>query len=402
MATNNDNNDEHDESKRESMKQQNHNSISLRQCFDDLIINSANLYLDKEVAILSSPPTSLQFYRDYVSWNRPCIIKHGFDHWPATYLWSNSYLRKKMGDNIVTIAATPNGFADAVYDNKYFVLPQQRSMKFTDFIDHLELWHDHDSSECKWNINISHKKQLNSYKYAVKQTENEQLTEKKTDYVNNNNDDADDDDYCELCNEILYCQLQNGCMKDEYSKLCDDIEMDIKWVSDALDKEPDAVNFWMGEDRSISSLHQDPYENIYCVINGTKKFILYPPTDEVYLNKIPFKQTVYGFNRENKIWNILYHPKWEYIDWINLLYDGNSNSNLKKCNKIEVVVKKGEMLYLPGLWFHQVSQNVDEFGRVIAVNFWYDINYDIKWNLLNFMKSTIKYSKNLDLRVKEV
>ena len=112
-----------------------------------------------------------------------------------------------MGDNIVTIAATPNGVADAVHDYKYFVLPEQRSMKFIDSIDHLELWHDHDPSECKWNINTSHKKQ-NPSKYAVKQTANEQLTGKQTDYVIkhvevNNNDDADD--YCELYNEILYC-----------------------------------------------------------------------------------------------------------------------------------------------------------------------------------------------------
>lgn len=187
-------------------------------------------------------------------------------------------------------------------------------------------------------------------------------------------------------------------MKDEYAILCDDIEMEIKWVSQALNKKPDAVNFWMGENRSISSLHQDPYENIYCVISGEKKFTLYPPTDEVYLNKTPFQKAIYDFDTINKIWSIKYHAKWEYVEWIDLIH-GN-NLYLDKCNKMEVIVKKGEMLYLPALYFHEVRQNVDENGRVIAVNFWYDMNYDIKWNLLNFMKSTMKYKNQLTQRQK--
>eukprot|EP01084_Bolivina_argentea_P110391 197134_1 len=126
---------------------------TIQHCFDELITNSASLYLDTQIPILSKPPSSLQFYRDYVSWNRPCIIKHAFDHWPATYLWSNNYLRKTMNDKIITVSATPNGFADAVYDNKYFVLPQQRLMKFSHFVDHLEFWHGHNPKECSWNLN---------------------------------------------------------------------------------------------------------------------------------------------------------------------------------------------------------------------------------------------------------
>ena len=39
------------------------------------------------------------------------------------------------------------------------------------------------------------------------------------------------------------------------------------------------MNFWMGENRSVSSLHKDHYENLYAVIKGTKRFTLFPPTD---------------------------------------------------------------------------------------------------------------------------
>lgn len=35
----------------------------------------------------------------------------------------------------------------------------------------------------------------------------------------------------------------------------------------------------MGDARAITSMHKDPYENMYCVISGFKDFILIPPVD---------------------------------------------------------------------------------------------------------------------------
>ncbi len=31
---------------------------------------------------------------------------------------------------------------------------------------------------------------------------------------------------------------------------------------------PDAQNFWMGFDQSVSAIHKDPYENFYTTISG--------------------------------------------------------------------------------------------------------------------------------------
>ncbi|KAK7880072.1 hypothetical protein WMY93_033264 [Mugilogobius chulae] len=47
----------------------------------------------------------------------------------------------------------------------------------------------------------------------------------------------------------------------------------------ALGKTPDAVNFWLGEENAVTSMHKDHYENLYCVISGEKHFLLLPPTD---------------------------------------------------------------------------------------------------------------------------
>ncbi|GAB5587653.1 hypothetical protein Unana1_02553 [Umbelopsis nana] len=40
---------------------------------------------------------------------------------------------------------------------------------------------------------------------------------------------------------------------------------------------------------------------------------------------------------------------------------------------ITVTVREGEMLYLPAFWMHQVMQDGPE--GVIAVNYWYDLDY---------------------------
>lgn len=45
----------------------------------------------------------------------------------------------------------------------------------------------------------------------------------------------------------------------------------------------DAVNLWIGDERSVSATHKDHFENMYAVISGEKTFTLLPPTDILYL-----------------------------------------------------------------------------------------------------------------------
>ena len=44
-------------------------------------------------------------------------------------------------------------------------------------------------------------------------------------------------------------------------------------------REPDAVNLWIGDEVSTTALHKDPYHNLYCVLQGSKTFTLFPPTE---------------------------------------------------------------------------------------------------------------------------
>lgn len=47
----------------------------------------------------------------------------------------------------------------------------------------------------------------------------------------------------------------------------------------------------------------------------------------------------------------------------------------KRAHKYQVRLNKGDCLYLPSLWFHHVTQS----HGCIAVNYWYDMEFDIKY-----------------------
>ncbi|KAK4515909.1 uncharacterized protein ATC70_010867 [Mucor velutinosus] len=275
------------------------------------------------VQVYEKPPTALEFLRGSVQPNRPAVIKGGFEHWPARRGWTNEYLRSRMGDTTVTVAATPNGYADAVtFDpatqKEYFTMPYQDHMTFNTFMDLME---------------------------GKKVSEN-----------------------------ANYISLQNGSLPAEYSAIENDVDKDIDWCSEALGKKPDAVNFWFGDDKSATSLHKDPYENCYAVVRGQKTFILYPPTEYYCMHESVYQNAIYERNP------VTHKLELKPIDgttpWIpvNPLYpDFIKFPRFTHACPVTVTVNEGDMLYLPALWFHQVMQKGEQ--GVIAINYWYDMDY---------------------------
>lgn len=106
----------------------------IQEALLNLSSEAQELYLTDEVPILEETPSPLKFYREYVAPNIPVIFRGAVKHWPACTKWTSEYLRNRIGDKVVTVAVTPNGYADAP-NNGYFVMPEERSMKFGDFLD---------------------------------------------------------------------------------------------------------------------------------------------------------------------------------------------------------------------------------------------------------------------------
>ncbi|XP_030213205.1 bifunctional peptidase and (3S)-lysyl hydroxylase JMJD7 isoform X2 [Gadus morhua] len=198
----------------------------LNKCLRDFSEEARELYLNQSVPYLELPPSPLEFYRDWIGPNKPCIIRNAFNHWPALSRWSPDYFREKLGSKVISVAVTPDGYADAVSDGR-FVMPEERSMTFSSLLDVIE--------------------------GKVEQP------------------------------GVYYVQKQCSNLTEELPELTPDIEEDIPWMSQALGRSPDAVNFWMGEASAVTSLHKDHYENLYCVISGEKTFILLPPSDRPFI-----------------------------------------------------------------------------------------------------------------------
>ncbi|KAL0081388.1 jmjC domain-containing protein 7 [Phycomyces blakesleeanus] len=277
------------------------------------------------VHVYQKPPTPLEFLRTSVHPNRPAIIKGAFDDWPARTKWTNQYLRSTMGKVPITVAITPNGYADAVTLDKitgkeYFAMPYEKVMPFDRFIDTIE---------GKENSPNKH-----------------------------------------------YISLQNGSLPAEFSPLEKDVAPHIDWCSEALGKQPDAVNFWFGDSGSTTSLHKDPYENCYAVIRGEKTFVLFPPSEYYCMHESIYPGAVYEPNSTTGSLELVpIHPptKTPWIPVDPLSPDYTRFPRFRHAKPLIITVQEGDMLYLPALWFHHVLQNGDQ--GVIAINYWYDMEY---------------------------
>ncbi|XP_017263005.1 bifunctional peptidase and (3S)-lysyl hydroxylase JMJD7 [Kryptolebias marmoratus] len=286
------------------------------------------LYLNKSVPYLDGAPEPLQFYRDWVGPNRPCVIRAGLSHWPALSRWTPEYLREKIGSKVITVAVTPNGYADAVAGDR-FVMPEERQMSVSSVLDIIE-----------------GKVQKSGVFYVQKQ-----------------------------CSNLL----------QELPELVDDLEADVPWMSAALGKSPDAVNFWLGEANAVTSMHKDPYENLYCVVSGEKHFLLLPPTDRPFIPYGVYQPAVYH-QQDDGEFKVVDQRDSQKVPWIPLDPldpDLERYPQYRQAEPLWCTVKAGEMLYLPSLWFHHVQQS----HGCIAVNFWYDMEYDIKYNYFQLLES---------------
>ena len=113
----------------------------VEEALDALSRNCKDLWASGPIDVLDRPPSALEFARDYVGPSRPVLIRglvapeHGFD--VAGWDLASLAARADVRDARVTVAATPNGWADAVVaaagGERGFVQPEEREMRFADF-----------------------------------------------------------------------------------------------------------------------------------------------------------------------------------------------------------------------------------------------------------------------------
>ncbi|KAJ6613440.1 Clavaminate synthase-like protein [Mycena sp. CBHHK59/15] len=296
------------------------------------------------IEILEEPPTALEFSR-LVHISRPVVIK-GAAIWvqiSSVRLWDDEYIASAMGEVQVSVAVTPNGRADAVTrasDGKlYFVEPHVEKMKMSEFLF---------SKLSSGMAQLAHD------------------------------------------SEIHYLQSQNGNVyssrffegrpdPSEFEPLRQDIPTEIAWCSETFDKSPDAVNLWIGNHKSVTSIHSDPYENIYTVVRGSKHFTLLPPTEGWCLQERMYPHATWTRKAPNTPLSLSPSPHVPSIRWSSVLDPHLPGALPPESHPIRITVHAGETLYLPPGWWHHVRQA----DQTIALNWWYDMEMrGMSWVLL--------------------
>lgn len=212
---------------------------------------------------------------------------------------------------------------------------------------------------------------------------------------------------------------KNDCLRTEVAKLfsAQIFPETFSFAEEAFGTgPPDAINLWIGNERSVSSMHKDHYENLFYVCSGQKEFVLCPPADALFLHEDVFFIGTFCTSRsqcsdrepENQhcpSWVVVaddkqddcednaYKTKWIEPDILKHLETTGDTEFplLSKAHPVKVIVSEGEMLYIPSLWYHRVTQT----SETVGVNYWFDMKFDgPNWCFFNFLQNCKSRSRS--------
>lgn len=209
-------------------------------CLDE---NTTDFWVNYNIPVLDCP-SAVEFLREAYSLYHPVIIRGATSDWPALRKWDKDYLVESLGGDKVNINISTDGFGDCVKVVSASDIISSNSAQSDDYRECFVY-----PAECDMSISDFFT-----------------LLENR------------DPEYC-----VPYLSQQNDNLRSSFPSLMSDIQP-LKFAEEAFGvTEPEAVNLWIGDERSVSSIHKDHYENMYAVIRGAKEFTLLPPTDVAYL-----------------------------------------------------------------------------------------------------------------------
>jgi jumonji domain-containing protein 7 len=164
-------------------------------------------------------PSGLEF-ASAVKRNRP-VVYRGLGkrkRVPALEKWTSRYLIDTMGDQKLRVAATPSGNADALVDD-LFVEPECKRNSLRKVINNLRSTTDQSMTMGELLDRLSDIKRLQS-------------------------------------EPVLYLQSQNDNLESELPQLREDATRGFDFAASVFESEPEVANVWIGDERSVTSLHK--------------------------------------------------------------------------------------------------------------------------------------------------
>lgn len=136
-----------------------------------------------------------------------------------------------------------------------------------------------------------------------------------------------------------------------------------------------AANLWIGRAGTVSRLHSDNFDNVYCQVSGTKRIHLIPPAYSSELGERLLAPATYNDCMQlvpDDDPNLVLFPT----------FDPNVSAPVN-FPLFTVDLRAGDVLFLPALWYHQVSIVGPDVN--ISLNYWHEpFDDEYRWAEWNF------------------
>jgi hypothetical protein len=145
----------------------------------------------------------------------------------------------------------------------------------------------------------------------------------------------------------FYGNLNN--FRENSPRILEDVDPSPFLLPDAITHD---VNMWIGGGNVTTLTHYDTYANFYVQLRGQKRVVLFPPRFHGAFHLYPAMHPLH------KIGQVLQDTPDTALfpDYLAAVEQAG----------IEVVLSRGDVLYLPPFWFHRVQAN----GFSLSVNVW--------------------------------
>jgi [protein]-arginine 3-hydroxylase / protease len=238
-------------------------------------------------------PTDVAEFEALIAPRRPVIFESALADWRCTKEGSEEYLKKAAGSVEIVASVSQEPLFQGNPKTGHYTANQMRKMKFGDFLD------------------------------AISANAPE--------------------------SERLYAHKQN--LFDTLPALREDIR-----IPEVIrDRTFVGVNLWMGPRGSITQLHHDFNDNLFTMVRGRKRVIMFDWKEEG-VGRFPFKSMggrsswhLSDVGSADRV-DIALHPDFPHAE------------------RIEVIVEPGDMLYIPNFWWHEV-ESLDQPS--ISLSMWW-------------------------------
>lgn len=156
---------------------------------------------------------------------------------------------------------------------------------------------------------------------------------------------------------LAKCSLQNTALAN--TDAIQTVKTELQQLG--LEHPASSLNLWVGPGGHVECLHYDPMDGTLIQLHGSKRVVLFPPSQTFNLYPYPFYAHLrYGLKLRS---------------WFSRVYPDNPDltafPRFQKAlaHKYDVTLGPGEVLYIPAGWWHEVTALGDEM--VCSVNrFW--------------------------------